>query len=173
MLAAITGIAAADHLQVYHQGTTTQVSSVQLTPGADFTRFDLCVSEFLNDAGTQHKLTTTITPGAGGGSVSDIQVEYKESGEPQAQGPYMWGQDAGKDGSDTLELYISATAAAPVDAQYSVTIMDTVSGSSYIFSLDAATISVTTVPEFATIALPVGAILGLLFFFNHRKRRKE
>ena len=29
------------------------------------------------------------------------------------------------------------------------------------------------VPEFATIAMPVGAILGLLFFFNHRKRKKE
>ena len=31
----------------------------------------------------------------------------------------------------------------------------------------------TDIPEFATIALPVASILGLLFFFNHRKRRKE
>jgi hypothetical protein len=29
------------------------------------------------------------------------------------------------------------------------------------------------IPEFSTIALPVASILGLLFFFNHRKRRKE
>ena len=29
------------------------------------------------------------------------------------------------------------------------------------------------IPEFATIAIPVASILGLLFFFNHRKRRKE
>ncbi len=29
------------------------------------------------------------------------------------------------------------------------------------------------VPEFATIAIPVAAILGLLFFFNHRKKRGE
>ena len=28
------------------------------------------------------------------------------------------------------------------------------------------------VPEFSTIAIPVASILGLLFFFNHRKRRK-
>ncbi len=27
------------------------------------------------------------------------------------------------------------------------------------------------IPEFATIAMPVASILGLLFFFNHRKRR--
>lgn len=29
------------------------------------------------------------------------------------------------------------------------------------------------VPEFSTIAIPVVAILGLLFFFNYRKRRRE
>ena len=29
------------------------------------------------------------------------------------------------------------------------------------------------IPEFATIALPVASILGLLFFFNYRKRKKE
>lgn len=28
-------------------------------------------------------------------------------------------------------------------------------------------------PEFATIAIPVASILGLLFLFNHRKSRKE
>lgn len=29
------------------------------------------------------------------------------------------------------------------------------------------------VPEFSTIAIPVAAIFGLLFFFNHRKKRGE
>ena len=29
------------------------------------------------------------------------------------------------------------------------------------------------IPEFSTIALPAASILGLLFFFNHRKRRKK
>jgi hypothetical protein len=29
------------------------------------------------------------------------------------------------------------------------------------------------IPEFSTIALPVASILGLLFFFNRRKRSKE
>ena len=32
---------------------------------------------------------------------------------------------------------------------------------------------VEAVPEFSTIAIPVASILGLLFFFNHRKRREE
>lgn len=30
-----------------------------------------------------------------------------------------------------------------------------------------------TIPEFSTIALPAASILGLLFLFNQRKRRKE
>jgi hypothetical protein len=29
------------------------------------------------------------------------------------------------------------------------------------------------IPEFATIAMPVAAILGLVLFFNHRKHKKE
>ena len=31
----------------------------------------------------------------------------------------------------------------------------------------------TEIPEFSTIALPVAGILGLMFFFNHRKRRRD
>ena len=38
---------------------------------------------------------------------------------------------------------------------------------------DGMKIGFTVVPEFATIAIPVAAILGLVLFFNHRKRRKE
>lgn len=29
------------------------------------------------------------------------------------------------------------------------------------------------IPEYPTISIPVVGILGLLFFFNYRKRRKE
>ncbi|KAF5417786.1 MAG: hypothetical protein C5S38_00850 [Candidatus Methanophagaceae archaeon] len=29
------------------------------------------------------------------------------------------------------------------------------------------------IPEFSTIALPVASILGLLFYFNYRKRKRE
>ena len=30
-----------------------------------------------------------------------------------------------------------------------------------------------SIPEFATIAIPVAAILGLVLFFNHRKHKRE
>ncbi|MCX9011797.1 MAG: PEF-CTERM sorting domain-containing protein [Candidatus Methanoperedens sp.] len=32
---------------------------------------------------------------------------------------------------------------------------------------------ITTIPEFPTVALPVAAAIGLVFFFQHRKNKKE
>ncbi len=31
----------------------------------------------------------------------------------------------------------------------------------------------TEIPEFSTVALPIAAVLGLVFFFQHRKNKKE
>ncbi|MDP2841560.1 MAG: PEF-CTERM sorting domain-containing protein [Candidatus Methanoperedens sp.] len=28
-------------------------------------------------------------------------------------------------------------------------------------------------PEFSTIAIPIAAVLGLVFFFQHRKKKEE
>ena len=39
--------------------------------------------------------------------------------------------------------------------------------------LEYDTYDTDEIPEFSTIALPIASILGLLFFFNHRKHRKE
>ena len=39
--------------------------------------------------------------------------------------------------------------------------------------MDVSDAGFEAIPEFSTIALPVASILGLLFFFNYRKRRRE
>ena len=31
----------------------------------------------------------------------------------------------------------------------------------------------TAIPEFATVAIPIAAVLGLVFFFQQRKNKKE
>jgi hypothetical protein len=46
------------------------------------------------------------------------------------------------------------------------------SGNTHYLLVASGEDAVTTVPEFTTIAIPVVAILGLLFVFNHRKHRK-
>ena len=50
---------------------------------------------------------------------------------------------------------------------------DNVFGYGRADALDALGDELEPIPEFSTIAIPVVAILGLLFFFNHRKRRKD
>ena len=42
-----------------------------------------------------------------------------------------------------------------------------------LFEDNLITPTTTPIPEFSIIAIPVAGILGLLFFFNHRKRRRE
>ena len=37
----------------------------------------------------------------------------------------------------------------------------------------SADIPIDPIPEYPTISIPVVGILGLLFFFSYRKRRKE
>jgi hypothetical protein len=39
--------------------------------------------------------------------------------------------------------------------------------------MDVSDAGFEAIPEFSTIAIPVASILGLLFFFNYRKRRRE
>ena len=39
--------------------------------------------------------------------------------------------------------------------------------------VDANICFASCIPEFSTVAIPVASILGLLFFFNYRKRRRE
>ena len=61
--------------------------------------------------------------------------------------------------------------------------LDGILGTYYVTATDGYYTAQTTfddnnsggneIPEFSTIALPVASILGLLFFFNYRKRRKE
>ena len=77
---------------------------------------------------------------------------------------YEFTKDAPSEvGNYTLEVQITATG---LDREVGG------SGKSRYLLLASAEEPVTTVPEFATIAIPVAAILGLLFFFNHRKHRK-
>jgi len=63
-----------------------------------------------------------------------------------------------------------------VEGKYDI-VVDVNGDGDYDAGIDAldtnVDVSFKEIPEFSTIAIPVASILGLLFFFNHRKRRKE
>ena len=85
---------------------------------------------------------------------SDVSIVGKYGNGPWTY--WEWTAPAGD--TYTLELRVSNAKDSTYD---SYALFD------YIILTD------TEIPEFSTIALPVASILGLLFFFNYRKRRRE
>ena len=101
-----------------------------------------------------------------GTEIEDWKIHTNKSFDYEANESYPYIFEFTKDAPDeigayTLELQITAT-----------NITRAVGNQERYLLLASAEEPITTVPEFTTIAIPVAAILGLLFLFNHRKRRK-
>lgn len=193
VVTAMAGIAAADQINVFEPGTFVPgvggaasgiaVANIQLVPGGAPVIKDLVVWNFNQPANTQHTLTTVVAPLAGGGVHGDIIVTYSEKTLPCAipgccifaPGPKKWVQDMGmysSVGPTVLESLDIAFAAAPgviAGNNYQVQVTD----NNGLPLTVQVTIVATTVPEFATIAIPAAAILGLFFFFNYRRQRRS
>ncbi len=72
---------------------------------------------------------------------------------------------------ETLSVPIEILPTTPTKVHFDVVGADS---DNYAIACNPGSHDVTyNVPEFATIAIPVAMILGLLFFFNHRKKRGE
>ncbi|RZN43518.1 MAG: hypothetical protein EFT35_01135 [Methanophagales archaeon ANME-1-THS] len=68
-------------------------------------------------------------------------------------------------------LYVDVTNTGAPEASYSILFSAHDGDKEYTSAWIKAKVT-SEIPEFATIAIPVGAIIGLLFFFDHRKHRK-
>ena len=78
------------------------------------------------------------------------------------------------DGSGNIPLskiWVAPTSVGEYDVIVDVNQDGTLDSSDLID--DELKVGFETIPEFTTIAIPVATVLGLLFFFNYRKRRKE
>ena len=185
MLVVMTGLAAADDEQIDDQmdivkdGTNIKVTSVDIPLGGTV-NLDINISNFLKPAGTIHNLTVELYDTNSSNPVTGLQLNISEQdGDgPKPTGTWnapadnpvvRWNQTPGAGGYERFDLTIKETKGAC--ANYIVRIADTETGNSV--ELSAATMGVNAVPEFTTIAIPVAAILGLLFFYNHRKRKEE
>ena len=191
-LTVMTGVAVADQINVYEPSTFvpgvggmasgTAVSNINLAPGGAAVLKDLEVWSFNQPANTTHTLTTAVAPIAGGGAPGDIIVTYTEKTAPcapagcgvPAQGPKNWVQDMGAQGAgptvwESLDVTFAAAPGVAAGNSYQVQVEDN-NGLTLNCSV---TIVATTVPEFATIAIPAIAVLGLFLFFNKRKHKKD
>jgi hypothetical protein len=114
--------------------------------------------------GTERTLTVEVK----GGTPSDLT--FKIDGVESNGGiTYRYTPSAG---TTEYDIQVEIMAAAGTEGKgYIIYYKDVQSG-----LYDKATFTVqgqvTNIPEFTTIAVPVAAIIGLLFFFNYRKRKR-
>lgn len=71
---------------------------------------------------------------------------------------------------DVGAINIALSSTAPVGAMYRVVIG---AGSNTSIEIGSASRPLNSIPEFATIAMPIAAALGLVFFFQQRKKKEE
>jgi len=134
----------------------------------------------VSPAWTSHTMVLSMSVVSGAGaSPSDITITATErSGGTTVSGAgtvtLTWTQDAagGPTAFDYIDVDLVSTG--PYGAQYQLTITDTGYQSSG-GAVDTITENITTtnIPEFATIALPLAATIGLFMFFDHRRKQEE
>lgn len=152
---------------------TINPTHLELVPGGPAQKCDITVSGFL-ESGESRVINAWVVNAINGGAMTDLELQLKHPSEGSASGiedglvTLNWVDDADP---DFLELWVSAKSGATVGAHYNLVIWNV--GGGQLVGFSAGTVDATNIPEFATIAIPVAAILGLMFFFNHRKRRKE
>ena len=173
MLAAMTGIAAAtittspDHMDVnINTNAASDVTVTFIGPKIG----DFCVFNIVDDS-TNHPSnelqgsfdgTNWYSPDNTGYAAPPDSVTYNSAGNNYTS---VWHFQI-KDNGDTND-------ATQMNKDYTIGFAIFNGSVSFTTVVGATTTGVTAVPEFATIAIPVAGILGLLFFFNHRKHRKE
>ena len=135
------------------------------------------------DAGEERGIIATVASGPSG---KEGHLKFKFTNSTGATSGWItpgtswkWGKPQNThaciDGDDNicgyenLTMDVMAVSTAPPDVEYGLKVEDFSYG-----TWDDAFGSTygTSVPEFATVAIPVATVLGLLFFFNYRKQRK-
>ena len=162
MLVAMTGIAAATDINVKPDG------DLELVPGS-FVKTTASLTD-ISDPTTSRTLDVI---GAGLAEVPDLTFYVRDPQtdvtSPESTGSITYGPYTPNAESYVLEIHIKA-AAGTEGKSYTLWYIDL---STDMKDIVAATVRGTAIPEFATIAIPVVAILGLVLFFNHRKHKKE
>jgi hypothetical protein len=171
--AAMTGIAAADPQSVepvsgYNYDIPTDGTPVTVT---------LKIGGYFPDwtAGQIHTIKA-IMAWAPPGHIGDLRYRFtNETGDEQSgwlkSGElFDWTDNSDP---DYVTLEIKAVGNPPTGINYDIRVDDEWTSPAGGVDFGACTIQGESIPEFATIAIPVASILGLLFYFNHRKHRKE
>jgi hypothetical protein len=186
-VAAMTGVAVADPEKVmwYADGTSTPLPPlVLINDGFTNNDFDLEFYDYWSGsvASQSHTLILTITPATPGAAASDINVTITErSGGVTNTGvgtaTITWLQDAAGTPPVTIGsgdfMDVTLVSNGPDGAKYQINLDDVGYNVSGVKDFVIENHEAANVPEFATIAIPAIAVLGLFLFFNKRKHKKD
>jgi hypothetical protein len=185
-LTAMTGVASAnpETIQKLQDGAPPDVLQVQpwiLNNDGSNNDMDLKFSQYLScsQVGDAHTLIVTVVPIGGGAVANDLTVTLTERNGGATVGPtaggatLVWNQDgAGTLVSDYVDLTIVSSGLD--SAKYNLNFQDAyVCGGTQTGEQALENQEAHNVPEFATIAIPAIAVLGLFLFFNKRKHKKD
>ena len=178
-LAMVVGVAAAAPSQMRIE---PQDATIPYDP--DFVTYTVDVYD-IYEPDIERRVIVTVD-NCPGGDPMDLRFMFTNRSDTGVSSPWLshgdtwnWGKPQGSHptsgyGYENLTMKVKAVS-GPEGTKYLINLTDRSFSPSEYGDHDTAdgTTWATSIPEFATIAIPVATILGLLFFFNHRKRRKE
>lgn len=141
--------------------------SYQQIPYADeFATYDVRVYDIQKPG--EHTIKASIKVWGSGGSNTDLQFKFTNSAGVssvwlESEDTWEWGTPTGNE--ETIKMHVRATSGAPENNEYRLFVED-MSGAS---ESAAATIIGHSIPEFTTLAVPVGiALLFAMLYFRKR-----
>jgi hypothetical protein len=164
MMVSMTGIAAAYDANIWNAaGTGAAVNPINLHRGGNinlsFHGEEIVASAINTDLPYSYKVVALAT-GSAVGAVGDVTVTLPANFHPTAA-----------TFTDIGAINVALSASAPIGAEYRVTIR----GGDEEVDIDfgSASRNFNSIPEYATVGLPALALIGLVFFLQNRKNKKE
>ena len=163
-LVGMIGTAAADNMVV------DDSIPYNMVPGGPTVKVDIDITDII--AYGAHSITATVHP-ISGSDPNNVELYIVHPSVPSTSATalqtvtFSWTTD--NTPNDKLELYIKSIPGTPAGQNYTISIVDL--GLDPV-TINAATIQGNTIPEFPTIALPIAAILGLMFIISSRKKEE-
>ena len=154
------------------ENMNVQPDNQNMTPG-EVVNYTVSITDIQN-SGTSNKHTIKAWVSGivyGGGTLNDLRFKFYHGANSSGwlNNNETWNWWDGGANSATLTLSVKHVGTS-TDTKYQFKVED---GYTYGSTWDSAssTVYATAIPEFSTIAIPAAAILGLLFFFNRRRRQ--
>ena len=161
VMVVMTGTAVAyDALLYSADGSRATAQSLDIVRGSSINLSYHGENIIASAIGTDLPYSYKVVALAGGAAVGDITVTLPANFHPTAT-----------TFTDIGVINIALRTSAPIGAKYRVTIR----GGDEDVDIDfgSASINFGAIPQFPTVALPVAAVIGLVFFFQQKNYKKE